>query len=89
MKIHYNNIINEGIRRTNQLQYVMNCYFGLLQLSLRNMYILYIRSTLEYTAPALYPLMSNSIKRQIEILENKVLFKILGMPISTRISDLY
>ena len=33
--------------------------------------------------------MLNSKKRQIEVLKNKVLCKILGIPISTRISNLY
>ena len=53
------------------------------------MYTSFIRSTFNYGAPAWYLLISNSNKKKIEILENRILQKILDIPILTRISDLY
>ena len=66
-----------------------NCCFGLSQLSLRNMYIAYIRSMLDYIALAQYPLVSTTNKNTIEKLEKRSLQKILEVLISIRIIDLY
>jgi len=53
------------------------------------MYVAYIRSLLAYAAPVWYSSLSVSNMHKLEILENKALRKIIGVPISTRTVDLH
>ena len=68
---------------------VTNCCFGPTQLSLRNMYVAYIRYVLDYAAPVWYPSLSASNIHKLKILENRALYKIIGVLISTRTLDLH
>ena len=65
---HFKMVKNEISQRINQLQSVTNCCFGPTQLSLRNMYVAYIRSVLDYAAPVWYPFLSASNIYKLEIL---------------------
>ena len=53
------------------------------------MYVAYIRCVLDYVAPVWYPSLSASNVHKLEILENRALRKIIGIPISTRTLDLH
>ena len=48
-----------------------------------------VRSKLDYGSPVWYPLLLKTNVKKLEILENKVLQKILGVLKSARIIDLY
>jgi len=52
--------VKESKTRLKQLCAVANSCFGPSQLSLRNMYVAYIRSVFDYVAPVWYPLMSKT-----------------------------
>ena len=51
MKPHFEKLVKESKMRLRQLCAVANSCFGPSQLSLRNMYVAYIRSVLDYAAP--------------------------------------
>ena len=55
------------------------------------MYGAYIRSVFDYASPVRYPLMSATNLQKVQVLQNKALRKILGVPcpLSTRIEDLH
>ena len=89
MKPHFEKLVKESKMRLGQLCAVANSCFGPSQLSLRNMYVAYIRSVLDYAAPVWYPLMSKTNLGKLQIIQNKALRKILGVPLSTRIQDMH
>ena len=53
------------------------------------MHVAYMRSKLDYRLPVWYPLLSKTNLKKLKTLENKALWKILGVLKSTRIIDLY
>ena len=89
MKPHFEKLVKESKMRLKQLCAVANSCFGPFQLSLRNMYVAYIRSVFDYAAPVWYPLMSKTNLNKLQRLQNKTLREILGLPLSTRIQDLH
>ena len=64
-----------------------NFCFRPAQLSLQSMHVACARSILEYGVLVWYPFLSASNMHKLEILENRALHKIIGVPMSTRILD--
>jgi hypothetical protein len=89
MKDHFLKLQKEGTSRIRQLCAAANSCFGPSQLSLRNMYVAYIRAKFDYGAPVWFPLMSRTNLEKLQRLQNKALRVILGVPRSTRIYDLH
>ena len=89
MKYHFEKLNREGRARMKQLCAVANTSFGPSQLSLRNMFVAYVRSVFDYAAPVWYPLMSLTHFDKLQRLQNKCIRVILGVPTSTRIQDLH
>ena len=70
-KAHLTKIEKEGKQRIRQLCCVANTCFGPSQLSLRNMYVAYVRSIFDYAAPIFwFPLMSITNLLKIQQLQN-------------------
>ncbi len=89
MKEHFEKLQKEGKRRMKQLCAVANTSFGPSQLSLRNMFVAYVRSVFDYASPIWYPTMSLTHRDALQRLQNKCLRVILGVPTSTRVQDLH
>ena len=89
MKAHFQKLMKEGKRRIGQLCAVANCCFGPSQLSLRNMYVAYVRAVFDYASPVWFPLMSKTNLDKLQCLQNKALRVALGVPLSTRVHDLH
>ena len=66
-------LVKDGKSRVAQLCCVANRCFGPSQLSLRNIYVAYICSVFDYTAPSLFPLMSQTYLSKLEQIQNRAL----------------
>jgi hypothetical protein len=89
MKFHLENLRRKSLTRLRQLSRVSNSIFGIDQADLRTMYIAYIRSVLEYAAPAWSACMSRTNLAALQRLQNQALRIILGVRLSTRIDALH
>jgi hypothetical protein len=88
-KFHLDKLQRKARLRLSQLARVANYFYGLTQMDLRTMYILYIRSVLEYAAPVWYPCMAQTNVQKLQRLQNQGLRIALGVPRCTQIDALH
>jgi hypothetical protein len=85
MKFQLENLRCKSLTQLQQLSRVSNSIYRLEQANLRTMYIAYIRSILQYAAPAWYACMSKTNLAALQQIQNQALHIILGVQLSTRI----
>ena len=89
MSSHINYPMTTCTKRLKQLLALANSSYGVNQSDLCKLYLTYIRSLLEYSAPSWYSFLFHSNLIWLQRIQNKALCIILGTFHSSNISDLH
>ena len=78
-KTHTKVTIKKATKRVNIMKCMAGKEWGQSWETQRNLYLSYVRTTLEYASPSWYPWLSETKKRKLERVQNEALRSISGL----------